>query len=206
MGTMDNSLDETTLATISLLESRLIRLEHLLYGQTSLSSPVQDVNATLKLGELERRFQALTSHIRVYGELLKIYKANPDFFHSPPASEPPSQLSTNELLSIVLASASSYHSTLSALTAIKDSPIPDPSESAALIALGERMKGIEATQMAQAAEISELRTRSEAVLRAWYESSVIERSQFMADVEGRVEKVERLIRRAEHEQEANEQV
>jgi hypothetical protein len=69
---MDNSLDETTLATISLLESRLIRLEHLLYGQTSLSSPVQDVNATLKLGELERRFQALTSHIRVYGELLKI--------------------------------------------------------------------------------------------------------------------------------------
>jgi hypothetical protein len=92
------------------------------------------------------------------------------------------------------------------LTAIKDSPIPDPSESAALIALGERMKGIEATQMAQAAEISELRTRSEAVLRAWYESSVIERSQFMADVEGRVEKVERLIRRAEHEQEANEQV
>lgn len=69
---MDNSLDETTLSTISLLESRLIRLEHLLYGQTSSSSLAQDASAALKLGDLEKRFQALTSHIRVYGELLKI--------------------------------------------------------------------------------------------------------------------------------------
>lgn len=135
-----------------------------------------------------------------------IDKANPDFFHSPSPTEPPSQLSTDTILSIVLASASSYHGTLSALTAIKDSPIPDPAESATLIALGERMKAIETTQIAQSAEIAELRTRSEAVIRTWYESSVIERSQFMADVEGRVERVERLIRRAEYGREADQQV
>lgn len=68
------------------------------------------------------------------------------------------------------------------------------------------MKAIEATQIAQSADIAELRTRSEAVLRAWYENSVIERSQFMADVESSVERVERSIRRVEHEREASEQV
>lgn len=133
-------------------------------------------------------------------------KADPDFFHPPPPSEPPTQLSTDAVLSIVLSSASSYNTTYSALNAIKDSPIPDPSESTVLIALGEKMKAIEATQIAQAGEIAELRTRSEAVLRTWYESSVLERSQFMADVEGRVQKVERSVRRAEHEREASEQV
>lgn len=76
----------------------------------------------------------------------------------------------------------------------------------ALITLMERMKAIEATQMAQAADIAELRMRSETVLRTWYESSVIERSQFMADVGSRFERVERSIRRTEHEREASQQV
>lgn len=199
-------LDETTLSTLSLLESRLLRLEHLLYGQTATPSPPQDGSAALKLANLERRFGALTSHIRVYGELAKIHKSDPDFFHPPPSSEPPSQLSTDAILSIVLSSAPSYNSTYSALNAIKDSPIPEPSESTALIALGDRMKAIQATQIAQAAEMAELRTRSESVLRTWYEDYVIERSRFMADVGSRVEKVERSILRAEHEQEARQQV
>lgn len=92
------------------------------------------------------------------------------------------------------------------MTAVKDSPVPDPSESAALIGLSERMKSVDATQIAQAAEIAELRARSEAVVRHWYESSVIEKSQFMADVEGRVELAERHIRRAEREQEEEKEI
>lgn len=105
----------------------------------------------------------------------------------------------------MLASASSYQSTLSTLTAIKDTPIPDPSESASLITLSDAMKALEATQMTQAAEVAELRTRSEAVIRSWYEGSVLGNSRFMANMEGRVEKVERHIRRAERENEEEEE-
>lgn len=133
-------------------------------------------------------------------------KTHPDFFHAPEASEPPSQLSSDAVSAIVLASASSYQSTLSILTAIKDTPIPDPSESASLIALSEKMKALEATQLAQTAEVAELRTRSEAVIRNWYEGSVLGNSRFMADVEGRVEKIERRVRRAEREKEEAKEI
>jgi hypothetical protein len=68
------------------------------------------------------------------------------------------------------------------------------------------MRAIEAIQAAQAAEMAELRARSEVALRAWYEGSVMARSQFMADVEGRVQRVEQAVRRVEHEREVAEQV
>ncbi|KAJ6446862.1 nuclear distribution protein [Purpureocillium lavendulum] len=197
---MENPLDQTTLSTLSLLESRLLRVEHLLYGPTaSHPPPAQHESAVRRMEELERRFSMLSSRVRVYGELLKIYKTHPDFFHAPAPSVPPSQLSADAIRSIVLASASSFPAILSSLTAVKDSPVPDPSESAALIAKAERMRAIEATQLAQAAEISELRRRSESVMRSWYEGNVLANSQLMADVEGRVEKVERLVRRRERE-------
>ena len=127
--------------------------------------------------------------------------AHPDFFHAPEPAQPPSQLSPDAIQAIVLASASSFPATLSALTAIKDCPIPDASESAALVALTERMRAVEATQLAQAAEVAELRGRSETVLRAWYEGGMLRPSQFMADAEGRVEKLERGVRRREREME-----
>jgi hypothetical protein len=101
----------------------------------------------------------------------------------------------------VLASASAFPATASALTAVSDCPVPDPAQSAALVALAPRMRGIEATQLAQAAEAAELRALSEDVLRRWYEYGVVESSRFVADVEGRVEKVERRVRRAEREAE-----
>ncbi|GJN76964.1 hypothetical protein PLIIFM63780_000452 [Purpureocillium lilacinum] len=197
---MDSTLDKTTLSTISLLESRLLRIEHLLYGPTaSHPPPAHHESAARRLDELERRFSMLSSRVRVYGELLKIYKTHPDFFHAPAPSVPPSQLSIDAIQSIVLASASSFPAILSSLTAVKDSPIPDPSESASLISKAERMKAIEATQLAQATDIAELRRRSEAIMRAWYEGNVLANSQVMADVESRVEKVERLVRRRERE-------
>lgn len=67
---MENPLDQTTLSTISLLESRLLRIEHLLYG--SSTPPPQHGSALRQMAELEKRFSILTSRIRVYGELLKI--------------------------------------------------------------------------------------------------------------------------------------
>jgi hypothetical protein len=99
-----------------------------------------------------------------------------------------------------------YPATLSSLTAIQDSPIPDTSESAALIAQSEKMKALEATQTAQAAEMAELRRRSEVVMRTWYESGILQTSQALADVERRMERVERLIRRLEHAKEEEKEI
>lgn len=61
------------------------------------------------------------------------------------------------------------------------------------------MKAIEATQLAQAAEMAELRSRSEVALRAWFEGDMLPKSDFMADVEDRFEQVERAVKRRENE-------
>ncbi|KAL5086777.1 hypothetical protein Trisim1_008688 [Trichoderma cf. simile WF8] len=196
---MDDPLDKTTLATISLLESRLLRIEHLLYGTTAspFSSQTQHDAALAKMDGLERRFSRMISQIRVYAELLKIYKSNPDLFHAPPPTQPPSQLDSEAVQSIVLSAASSFPATLSALTAVKDIPVPESSASANLISLTQRMKAIEATQVAQAAEISALRSRSEALVRSWYENGAVVNSQVLAHTEGKIQRVEREVRRRE---------
>ncbi|KAI1080599.1 hypothetical protein F5B20DRAFT_539856 [Whalleya microplaca] len=194
MDTMESTLDNTTLSTISLLEARLLRIEQLLYGH---SAQPPKVSATRSMHELEHRFGILLQRVRVYAELLRIYKSQPSLFRPPPPSSPPTELASDALRAIVLAAASSYPATASALTAIADTPVPDPEQTAALVALGPRMKGIEATQLAQAAEIAELRARSEAVVRAWYEREVLGYSGFVAGVEGRVERAERAVRRVE---------
>lgn len=70
---MEDSLDQTSLSTISLLESRLLRIEHLLRGSSSANaSGPEDASALQRMGDLEKRFSMLISRIRVYGELLKI--------------------------------------------------------------------------------------------------------------------------------------
>lgn len=69
----EQSLDRTTLATISLLEARLLRIEQILHGSTSVSTsrPVGD-SATESLTDLERRFATLISRFRVYADILKL--------------------------------------------------------------------------------------------------------------------------------------
>ena len=68
----DNDLDDTTLSTLSLLESRLLRVEHLLHGQSGQQSYSQDAPATLQLANLEKKLSVLLSRVRVYAELLNI--------------------------------------------------------------------------------------------------------------------------------------
>ncbi|KAF4592368.1 nuclear distribution protein [Ophiocordyceps camponoti-floridani] len=196
---MDCPLDQTTISTIELLEARLLRIEHILCGPSASPPFVRPESVTRRMADLERRFSSMVSRIRVYADLLKIYKLLPDFFHAPAPSEPPTQLSTAAIRSIVLASASAYPATLSALTAVKDSPVPDPSHSAALISAAGRIKAIRATQLAQAAEMAQLRRRSEVLVRHWYECRLLPCSQFMADVDGRVRVLERHMRRIERE-------
>lgn len=74
---MDNTLDNTTVATISLLESRLLRIEHILYGPFEPPSDFPAESATESLADLKRRFTVLLRHVRVYAEILKICTCAP---------------------------------------------------------------------------------------------------------------------------------
>ena len=72
---MDSPLDVTTLATLELLESRLLQLEQMVYGTSPANLPSSDeVSVARQLENLDRRFQALLSRVRVYSELHKICK------------------------------------------------------------------------------------------------------------------------------------
>ncbi|KEZ39341.1 hypothetical protein SAPIO_CDS10032 [Scedosporium apiospermum] len=199
---MESTLDTTSLSTILLFESRLHRLEHILYGEPTPNRTAEDASIAEKLEDLERRFASLVTHVRVYNELFKIYKAYPSLFLDPEPSTPPPDMPLDAVKSIVLASASSFPATESALRAVNDCQVPDPAQSAALISQMERMKALETTQLAQAAEIAELRTRSEKVIRGWYEDNALASSEFIAEMEHRVSLVERLVRRAEKEEES----
>lgn len=196
---MDETLDKTSLATISLLEARLLRVENIIYGLSDAPAQSSNESVSTSLADLERRFAALVRRTRIYAEILKIYNAHPSLFQPPSAdSPPPTELSPEALRATVLSYASSFPSTASALTAVTaDTPVPDAKLSAELAALVPRMKGIEATQLAQEAEIAELRARSERVMRAWYEGRVLRYGQFVAEAEGRLEKTELGIRRLE---------
>ncbi|KAK4197524.1 hypothetical protein QBC40DRAFT_102355 [Triangularia verruculosa] len=206
---MEDTLDKTTLSTIELLEARLLRTEHILYGPTTAPAQPPSESATASLAELEQRFSLLLRHFRVYAEILKIYKSQPSFFQPPPCNPnapskntPPSDLSPEAVRATVLSYASQFPSTASALTAAtSDTPIPDAKISVELASLLPRMKGIQATQLAQEAEIAELRTRSEQVVKAWYEGGVLRYGRFVADQEGKLEKVERGLRRIEKDRE-----
>jgi len=68
------------------------------------------------------------------------------------------------------------------------------------------MKAIEATQIAQATEVADLRQRSEIAVRSWYETGILSNSKAMANLESRVKVVERQVRRAERELEAEEEL
>ncbi|KAK0725896.1 hypothetical protein B0H67DRAFT_480785 [Lasiosphaeris hirsuta] len=204
---MDDSLDKTTLATISLLEARVLRIEHILYGPwLPPKDPPRDSTAT-NLADLEHRFAILTHHVKVYSDILKICKHHPPISLPSPKRQfpPPTSLSPEALRATVLSYAPAFSSTASALTAIAiDTPVPDPKLSADLAALVPRMKGVEATQLAQEADIAELRARSERIMRAWYEGRVLRYGQSVAEAEGRVERVERGIKRLEREREVDE--
>ncbi|KAI4592101.1 hypothetical protein KJ359_011893 [Pestalotiopsis sp. 9143b] len=193
-------LDDTTVRTISYLESRLSRLEHLLNGHTSA---IVKKPAIPSLQQLEHRFEKLRQQVRTYDELLKIYNAHPTLFMAPSTGAAPESLPTAALAQMVIASSTMYPSTASQLTSIKDTPIPDPSLTANLVTLVPRMKAIEATQKAQSAEVADLRRRSEQLVRNYYEQSVVGYGNRLAGAEKRVERVERVVKQVEK---ANEDV
>ena len=75
--------------------------------------------------------------------------------------------------------------------------MPDAQSSAALIDLQPQLDRLAQTQSGQAAEISELRGRTGRVLRRWDDVGLVGSGECWAEWEGRLEDVEREIRRGE---------
>lgn len=125
--------------------------------------------------------------------------AYPDLFHNDNKYTDPSDaaLSPGERLAIISACATSYPTTASRLTSIKDVPIPPVESSLALIALQPRINRLEQLQEEQERELSELRLRSARVLKRWYEVGVLAGGECWVEWEGRVMGVEKRVRRVE---------
>lgn len=122
---------------------------------------------------------------------------HPDLFRSIPQQQIPTSLTVQNLASIVLSYASAFPETASRLTSLNDLPIPDAEASASLIELQPRLDRLAQVQEEQAKEVSELRTRSARVLQRWYEVGLVGGGECWADWEGRLEEVDREVRREE---------
>ncbi|CAK7203626.1 hypothetical protein SEUCBS139899_006364 [Sporothrix eucalyptigena] len=196
-----DSMEHTSQATLELLEARLRRVEHLLYGtEPDVDTPPAPKPAVDGLADLERRFSSLVSNVRVYSELLKIYKMYPSLFQAPPADVPPTQLDTDALRAAVLSYASAFPATASALNAaLVDTPVPEASLSAHLVGLVPRMELLLEKQKEIDGEVSSLRSRSERLVRQYYEQQALGSAKVVARVETRVERAEGRVRRLETE-------
>jgi hypothetical protein len=210
---MENTFDKTAVETIDLLEARLRRIEYAICGEVDEATiSTNNQSASKRLAELEHALNQLASKSRVVQDLLKLREylrmlgrthyrlftdaRHPDLFQSLHSDDLPTTLDTASILSIVLASASSYPSTASRLTSIRDVPIPPAELSAQLINLQPRIAKVEALQASQNADITELRERSAAVIQRWYTKDVLGAGEIWAELEGRVAVVEQKIRRA----------
>ncbi|PMD63310.1 uncharacterized protein K444DRAFT_641561 [Hyaloscypha bicolor E] len=193
---MENTFDKTAVETIDLLEARLRRIEYAVCGQVNESTlSGNKTSAARRLAALEYSLHQLASKSRVVQELLRLHSRHPDLFQSLSSNDLPTTLDAESLLSIIMASASTYPATASRLTSILDVPVPPAELSAQLIDLQPRIAKVEALQAAQNADIAQLRERSAAVIQRWYTVDILRAGESWAELEGRVEQVEQKVRR-----------
>ncbi|KAH8588103.1 hypothetical protein B0O99DRAFT_656141 [Bisporella sp. PMI_857] len=194
---MDDTFDKTAAESIDLLEARLRRIEYAVCGQTDIAEANTKVSAMKRLAQLEHSLHQLASKSQVVQDLLRLHARHPDLFQSISPEEVPSTLDTSSILSIILASASSYPSTASRLTSILDVPIPPAEQSAQLIELIPRIAKAEAIQASQNTEIASLRERSAELIYRWHTGNTLQQGDGWAESVGKLEQVERRVRRLE---------
>ncbi|PYH41680.1 putative nuclear distribution protein RO10 [Aspergillus saccharolyticus JOP 1030-1] len=192
-------------ATIELLETRLRRLTFLLTGDanwtgepTPPTKPASlDDSISRRLLRLEKDLERLSRNNSAVRDVLRLHDRFPELFHPAPPGSLPENLTTQNLASVVLSYASAFPETASRLTSLNDLPIPDAETSASLIQLQPRLDQLSKTQEDQARQISELRVRSAKALQRWYEVALVSGGECWAEWEGRLEDVEREVRREE---------
>ncbi|KAJ5134148.1 hypothetical protein N7526_005513 [Penicillium atrosanguineum] len=194
-------------ATIELLEARLRRLSYLLTGATEWTGVPTDPEkptsheetVSRRVARLERELEKLSRNVPAVGDVIQLH-----LFEPPPTHEVPEGLSTRTLSSIVLSYATAFPETASRLTSLNDLPVPDAQSSADLIELQPKLDSLAQTQAQQAETISELRVRTARVLQRWYEVGLVGGGECWAEWEGRLEDVEREVRRREVAKERRE--
>ncbi|KAL2818414.1 hypothetical protein BDW59DRAFT_165486 [Aspergillus cavernicola] len=209
-------------STLHLLTTRLHRLTYLLTGDTTWTgtpTPPEkpsshEETVSRRLAELERELGDLSSRFAVVREVLAVYDRFPELFTStstpitttspnpednqqPPSTPIVSDLDQKTTTSLILSHATTYPETASRLTSLSDTPIPPAETSTSLISLQPRMDKLAGVQAQQMGEISELRVRSARVVKRWYEVVVLGGGEVWGEWEGRVEGVERGVRRGE---------
>ncbi|KAL3486715.1 hypothetical protein BJX62DRAFT_241681 [Aspergillus germanicus] len=177
-----------------------------------------------RLLHLESELERLRDKSAVARDVLGLYDRFPDLFKAPPSAPLPSDLNSkasadNDTTTIDLSSAhipsedpslplssqaaiilsytTSFPETASRLTSLQDLPIPPATQSASLIDLQPRIDTLSKKQEEQAREVAELRVRTAKVLQRWYEVSVLGGGEVWGEWEGRIEGVERGVRRGE---------
>ncbi|KAJ5562667.1 hypothetical protein N7535_002887 [Penicillium sp. DV-2018c] len=192
-------------ATIELLEARLRRLTYILTGNTDWNGvPIapekpasSDETVTRRLARLEKELEQLSRSIPAVRDVLQLHDRNHDLFQTTPPHEIPEGLTTQTLASIVMSYATAFPETASRLTSLNDLPVPDAQSSAALIELQPQIDRVAQMQSEQAAQISELRIRTARALQRWYDVGLVGSGECWAEWEGRLEDVEREVRRSE---------
>ncbi|OJJ41597.1 hypothetical protein ASPWEDRAFT_35173 [Aspergillus wentii DTO 134E9] len=192
-------------ATVELLEARLRRLTYLLTGDTHWTGvptpPAKpetlDETVSRRLLRLEKELEKLSRNIPAVRDVVQLHDRFPDLFRATPTQNTPENLTTQNLASIVLSYASAFPETASRLTSLNDLPIPDAQASASLIQLQPQLDQLAQTQEEQAQAISELRIRTARVLQRWYEVGLVGEAECWAEWEGRLEDVEREVKREE---------
>ncbi|CAI7571454.1 hypothetical protein N7533_004181 [Penicillium manginii] len=193
-------------ATIELLEARLRRLSYLLTGSsdwigvpnTPSKPTTHDETVSRRLARLEKELEKLSRSVPAVRDIIQLHDQNTPLFHPESTTDTiPEGLTPQTLTSIVLSYASAFPETSSRLTSLNDLPIPDAQSSAALISLQPALDRAATKQAEQAAAISELRVRTARVLQRWYEVGLVGSGECWAEWEGRLEGVEREVRRRE---------
>lgn len=219
---MSNPEEKTALATITLLEHRLQRIRILLGGNNEADGSLQDIPSLTKeqtvlarLAKVEHGLSKLATKSPALGGLLKLCKTSLDFtialqlialnldaahsdlFQPTTTDLPSTSLTTPELLAVISSHATSYPTTASRLTSIKDVPIPPVESSMSLISLRPRITRLELLQESHARSVAELGLRTASVIQRWYELGVLGGGECWTEWEGRVTTVERRVRREE---------
>ncbi|KAL8824514.1 MAG: hypothetical protein Q9191_005005 [Dirinaria sp. TL-2023a] len=196
--------NRTAFETINLLQYRLRRIEFLLTGYDEgqeqsdrLNIHTRDDTLATRLAKIESNLARLASQLPAVNDLLTLHAAFPDLFHAVGPNQIPTTLSPPELLATINSNATSYPTTASRLTSVKDLPVPSAESSAALIDLQPRIARVQLLQESQGRELAALRHRSASLIKRWYELSVLGASECWTEWEKRMTAVEKQVRRQE---------
>lgn len=203
---------EESLASLTLLQERLHRLEFTLAGsdrqdELSRAAPESsgDMTVAARLAKLEDDFKKLSSRSTLAQDVMKLCRLSghlrqfpskahetiildsrhPDLFE-PSDTAAPKNADAGMLTSIVLAHATQFPETASRLSSMQTLPVPQAADSAHLIGLKSRIETAVETQIRQEDEIADLTIRSARLLEWWVNVAVVGMNECWADWEARV--------------------